>query len=153
VKKSESITRHQTTNPIKTSTSSPENEIGNWKIYRNDQYGFEFQYPSSWTMDDQSKNYLGGFYIELSPPNPKPMTGYLTVQIDTRTDLNQIRNLYLDGGYAEKVVNLGGKKTYAYTRDNTTIYYIQLNGKILLVDAHEKTTESDQITSTFKFKN
>ena len=50
------------------STSSSSDETLNWKTYKNDKYGIEFQYPDSWMLDDhealsinlpdQSKNFV-----------------------------------------------------------------------------------------------
>lgn len=45
IKKSGSITEQTPTYPVI-------NKTRNWKIYTNDQYGFEFKYPAEWTRND-----------------------------------------------------------------------------------------------------
>lgn len=37
-------------------------DMANWKTYRNEEYGFEVQYPSDWTLNQQFSN-TDGFFI------------------------------------------------------------------------------------------
>lgn len=49
-------------------TSSPVDETNNWKTYRNDQYGFEFRYPSDYLFE-MTKDYKGSDWLfELTSP-------------------------------------------------------------------------------------
>ena len=54
VKKSEPIAQQPTPTPAttqsKTPAPTPKDETGNWKTYTNAQYGFEFKYPSTYSV-------------------------------------------------------------------------------------------------------
>ena len=57
-----SIDATQTANPTPTpDQSSPTNEIANWKIYRNEEYGFEFRYPEDARLDVNREDILRVF--------------------------------------------------------------------------------------------
>lgn len=61
----------QAPTPVKNNNISPQTNPSNdfaenWKTYGNDIYGFEFKYPSAWTLRDGNKDYkptgLNNFY-------------------------------------------------------------------------------------------
>src|SRR3989338_10736058 len=57
-----SIDGTQTANPTPTpDQSSPINEIANWKLYRNEEYGFEFRYPEDVRLDINREDSLRVF--------------------------------------------------------------------------------------------
>ena len=57
-----SIDGTQTANPTPTpDQSSPINEIANWKLYRNEEYGFEFRYPEGARLDINHEDILRVF--------------------------------------------------------------------------------------------
>ena len=57
-----SVDATQTANPTSTpDQSSPINKIANWKLYRNDEYGFEFRYPEDVRLDINREDSLRVF--------------------------------------------------------------------------------------------
>ena len=40
----------------KTNTEQETNNTSDWKIYKNNEYGFEFQYPGDWNMSSMESN-------------------------------------------------------------------------------------------------
>ncbi len=66
-KKSEPITEQPAQIPVvapaNTSAQAPKDETVNWKTYRNEEYGFEVEYSSSWAVkkiDDNDIRFVGG---------------------------------------------------------------------------------------------
>ena len=45
-------------------------ETANWKTYTNQQYDFQFKYPTSWTVNDQSYTYKGQNYMTVIFASP-----------------------------------------------------------------------------------
>lgn len=52
--------------PIATSTPKEKIDTSDWKVYRNDEFGFEFMYPSDWTISDPIPR--SNFSISIFPP-------------------------------------------------------------------------------------
>ena len=47
---------------------TPIDETANWKIYRNEEFGFELKYPPGWKLEDDNHSVFPGFKIQ-SPQN------------------------------------------------------------------------------------
>lgn len=66
IKKFEPIPQQPTSTTTQTKTptptTTPKDETANWKVYRNDTYGFELKYPDNWEVDENSA--LGGGILE-----------------------------------------------------------------------------------------
>lgn len=60
----------QTNTPAPIQTQTPKNETADWQTYKNDKYGFSFQYPQSWTVNDQSYSYNGQNYLSATLASP-----------------------------------------------------------------------------------
>lgn len=96
--------------PSPTPVIAPKIDTSNWKIYRNDKYGYEFKYPSNFYIEEpastvvivrtKGKEYLQIQYSNISSMPPRPE--------------NYIPN------YAKFVgtVNIGGKKADKYYTTN-----------------------------------
>ncbi len=127
-------------------------DISSWKTYTNTDIGYEFRYPATWSIDDQSAYTLVGHYIILNPPNPEPFTIHFSVTLDNR-DLATIRRVHTNSGKQEAVITFAGKTAYTYSDNTSAKYpiYIPHNGKILVISAGSRPAEIDQILSTFKF--
>ena len=52
-----------TKNVQQSPSTKPSNELANWKTYTNSQFGFSFQYPSSWNEDKELEK------MSLTDPN------------------------------------------------------------------------------------
>jgi hypothetical protein len=46
---------------IKTEKEAPKDETADWKVYRNEEFGFEIKYPPKWEYNKVEENYIG-FY-------------------------------------------------------------------------------------------
>ena len=65
------------------SPSQTEIDTSDWKTYRNEEFGFEFRYPSDWTISDPIPN--SNFNITLKPKKVSVGKYYITI---SRTLLN-----------------------------------------------------------------
>ena len=67
--------------PTTTSTSLPfvedddipELDTSDWKVYRNEEYGFEIRYPKNWELVNLGDFYVGNTGVVLKSPNYKPI--------------------------------------------------------------------------------
>jgi eight-cysteine-cluster-containing protein len=120
--------------------STIQDETANWKTYRNEEYGFEVKYPSSWLTTTTTdiyemqtwlyppthrnsvknlfnitfRNKLGEFYSYCGAGFTKT-TGVMTREVEILENVNDdsINTLiekYRQGGYRVEIVNLGGLK-------------------------------------------
>jgi hypothetical protein len=74
----------------KVASCSVQNETANWKTYTNDQYGFEFKYPESWTIVNNLEN--GANIVDPKDINYRRISVYVD-QSDPEgsiRDVNQI---------------------------------------------------------------
>ena len=147
------------------------NQVSDWKIYKNTEYGFEFKYPNDWEIIKQNVSegakddlnmglWLDGnpqgkeYHFEGSSDCPLTITVY-NKQFDQNAQefSGAIKN--------EKIIN--GFKFVEFFRKGTTypdshyfVYKLTDNSFIKIVD-NTKTTDIkllsvfDQILSTFKF--
>ena len=167
IKKSELIAQQ----PLPTIT----NETSNWKTYKNDQYGFELKYPSTWIIDVSGVS-MGRIYFvsperEISNRNVSETSVDLYIQYYSKLDDFGAANLdelfkkfvveskdktaKLQVSYpdmlevsGEKAVGVG---TMAYV-GNYSIYTLHNDHAYAIIFGGPKLTEiGKQILSTFKF--
>jgi hypothetical protein len=50
---------------------TPSTSTSSWKIYQDQQYGFQFQYPSDWTVNNQSYTYKNQDYLTVVVAGPE----------------------------------------------------------------------------------
>jgi hypothetical protein len=85
--------------PVATTTS--EVSIGDWKTYKNDQYGFEFKYPPTWYMSE-----VGGLFLYDHEVGPGLSGANIIIQLFPNRDQNYPAwNKYTNEGmkeYAER---------------------------------------------------
>ena len=152
--------------PIKTPTPTPAETVS-WRTYRNDEYGFEFEYPASYQET----------ILETQSPILKGITSFEMVEgkgLDVVLDVNTFSLDYLKTYYAptgnesfnpeQKVF---GKNTFYYYGPGgggvcyADQYFLNLTNKILHFRFHgcenDKTPSDEmkfieqQILSTFRF--
>lgn len=101
----------------KTEALTPEIDTSQWKVYKNEKYGFEFKYPKEWIIKSYNSNHTyvlfseqwrGKFkhpFIEINiKPNPKKLTirefynGTNDINLFTRSN-----NKYFTGKLGEKI--------------------------------------------------
>ncbi len=131
-------------------------DTSTWKIYRNEQYGFEVRYPSEWEEDEFS---LPGHFEITKKGSRRDVT--LTV----RTPLSAAGSAFINTNFDKNISISNGiparyKKTVTKLDDNTTlstivVQYTYLEGGVIIFKyvGSEDIYSSlfDQIISTFKF--
>lgn len=137
-------------------------DTSTWKTYRNEQYGFEFKYPSSWTSADQT----AGRYITSVQEHPDwggASGGVFAYQIDDVTTKdpfifakNRMSESALTVYSQPEIVFLGGAKAvkqsykpYEIVPPGTEYLFFDKGFVIVFTDTQEKA----QIIPTFKFTN
>jgi len=154
---------------IKISEKLVEDETADWKIYRNEEYGFEMKYPSEdWAIRSESDIYviIGGFPIEAFPPHATEITiKIIEKNLDNYiSDYNRENQSTCLLGPSPKTVSiekiedfiLGGlnaTKLQRCTALGLDIYFIfaRKDNKSYLIDYNSKNSIHDQMLSTFKF--
>lgn len=109
-------------------------ETADWKVYRNEKYGFEIKYPPHYspkeTLEDKSVISFG--ILKPSPATGKPVhTPYLVIWV-----LNNPKNYILEKFYnfyslrenKELMEEEVGKQVYPYYKESDSIEPIKING-------------------------
>src|SRR3989344_5237748 len=145
-----------TPTPMPTVSPTP---TADWKTYRNEQYGFEFRYPSDWTFKEDNGSWFD--LVSIS----RPLYGDDSVKIDFAAS-NQKLGVGPSVGKSEWLDTVGGV-TWRVIRFNDGVpgqnrpydsasYEVELKGdklyNIVISPMDMLETDSvDQILSTFKF--
>lgn len=87
-------------------------DTSNWKTYRNEEYGFEFKYPGSWTLEEHYSNSISFYKAETT-------SGSVAVTKDNPESLD-IEQWWNDGNRppAEHIYYINGIKMLS--RDDLT---------------------------------
>ncbi len=112
------------------STTTEEIDNSNWKTYRNEEYGFEFKYPSYFKIIDNSEKSTSGNLFDLCP---------LEDDTDCRYRISGY-SLRIVGSWVSDIKNLN----YQYTNDPESVIKVsfieiaQRRGKLVEVEGSVK---------------
>lgn len=110
-------------------TNQAEDQITETKKYKNDQFGFEFQYPKNWTIDDErTKTNIIVFDIGI----PESREAISFVKNTENLTLAQLEaNLITDDSVVEKKseMTIGGEKALLIETTEMGLSYIIFNHK------------------------
>ena len=169
----------QTTIPIQTPTPTPIVETSTWETYKNDQYGFEFKYPSNWIKEREglysvdynspethnNKRILGtdlivsfGYIPNIDSFLPVPTGVYKNLQDyfsknvsfpEGLREIIYIGQISVNGYIGYKVINGGHYDNFEVLFENDKGIY-SLSFQSASDESH-LTSVQKQILSTFKF--
>src|SRR5258706_8693683 len=65
-------------------TPCPQDETATWKTYRNEQYGFEFKYPTNWVETSQLINNRSNPGFQVTVKNQVTNKDYVTIAVNQK---------------------------------------------------------------------
>lgn len=131
-----------------------QNQISDWKTYKNTQYGFEFKYPMNLAFGGEGTSSSGGKYMFFSNPSVLDR-GEITITVEkgkTVADLkNKLENVKETG--TVNVDNVLARKFSTDNPSNSLTYILFEQGSYVFQITFEPVQISniDNILSTFKF--
>lgn len=141
-------------------------DITSWQTYRNEEFGFEFKYPSNWGIKDSTEynNGLPDFDFDLLVCDEIPCTGGVGFGGNIKVRLMGYKNINIsDQELIDKFTNQGpiqkGKKSFGILSFNEYVFSgfkweITENKEVKVILEKKNYTREDlfnQILSTFKF--
>ena len=174
--------------PTTTSTTLPfakdddisELDTSDWKVYRNEEYGYEIKYPESWEQNREkgknifsktfinSKGWKDGAYFSIEVFNNStsiPLKEWINlhdpIYPEDSRELHFQKSITVDNnnGIYRKITNSvsGGYQNDAFIQYNNLIYKINMDLRILLPEGKQKEKAFynilDQMLESLKFTN
>ncbi len=149
--------------------SIAQNDMSNWHTYRNEEFGFEMEFPAGWSEDE----FLlrgSGFTQEFQDNfNEYTLSLSVTGNYNQLTGLpyENLQDYYVDTPYTVKTVKVGGQEAiqplpragsehvnsvFFFSKDSTFIYGLTFAPNTISEAKIEEGQELfDQILSTFRF--
>ena len=149
--------------PAEENNNAPTDETSDWKAYRNEDSGYEIQYPAGWTVSAWGKiAYFCGPLIQVCGPEPHDVKANVSVSVKGETGtLESYVQSPASGLEIVDEVELGGQKAYitGSVSDNFGKFiekqvHVKHGDSIYEVTAYSEgysKSEFDRILSTFKF--
>ena len=152
-------------------TSIKPDETKNWKIYQNDEYGFEIKYPlSNFKIRERGESQDVYLAVSIYPvPQPIEFGPYFSVRILKSSGVGDLKK-YLQNQFgsnyiSDESVSINGTswlkvhvKDDYFEREASTLFYSNRNGKVYVLSffpiSADSTGVSDvlgKIASTFRF--
>lgn len=151
-----------------------ENETANWQIYRNEEYGFEINYPKEWTLNEQKDEKIAEKISLNSPENEKLHKKIESGEVYGEGYMRDITIIYygsIPGGTFDEFVkrelisslnpvNFAGQSAYEAIMGHFGAYHsilIEKNNHLYIIqfgnqeDKSKLTKTDNQILSTLKF--
>ena len=149
----------------------PVGKIADWKTYTNEKYGFEFKYPTDWSVASTIK----GPTVSLWSPEHKNQMEVTDFRVNfcgttsdclkklnqnNGTDAKTIKDFLVARYENYKEITVDGKKAFEWistAADSSYTLYIESTNGIYVISAPEQETELKvsstvkEIISTFKF--
>lgn len=140
-----------------------EDETANWKVYRNEEYGYEIEYPEGWPVNDKDLKHVVFGNIPY-----EPSAGSINVTIENKNlslSLNEHKNNFPDGCPQEEEVTLTNFRAIKviciepFAGQEVISYFIEKNDNkgywVYTINFFKGREELNQIfnqmLSTFKF--
>jgi len=151
--------------PIPQKSPSPTlDETTEWKTYRNDEYGFEFQYPDTWFFQEppnwSDKESVYFFEVGITPEyslggHPGNEVLFLTL-LDYPNSLETYRQDLLQLGEEDvtvTMIQIDSKPALKIHRNSTIGYVFKVNNDFMLSIGSNTVDQTtiDQILSSFRF--
>ena len=128
-------------NQVQTLRKMKTADTSGWKTYRNDKYGFEFRYPSGWSLTEGTSK----VFAQLRDPNN-----------DNSMQISNVQNDYgpptFGGGIKEVIVGGKVRKDFLTSPDSQLIYFTDESGTGFIMSVNNLNQQVlTTILSTFKF--
>ncbi len=139
-----------------TSTSNSENETANWKTYTNTEYGFEFKYPPTITLEEKNST-ITDTLVDKKIDTLIVSGDYLEILTWKTSPGNQVFTCY-----ASEFINIAGykvEKCLSHGLDSdekgleTQLIRNGFTYRFYIGSYANNEAEANQILSTFKFTN
>ena len=157
--------------PVPTFTPRPSTAVkvedtSNWKVYRNQEYGFEFKYPNDWNLKENKEYFNGKLTTEvLLSTNFDDLAPIIQFFITPNVNTTNSENIEPYGEWttiiSKESVIIAGIKTNRYVTSgpdapNHTEISLVKNNNLFSIDTNIRDADLlknvfDKILSTFKF--